>query len=189
MTQSTNIDGASRLIAAALCVSVLTIAGASHAEENLQPPTQAQAMTGYELYVLYRDRSWKWPDGAGRLETEGRRFTAIAGSGEEASWAEGRWVVTDRGRLCLDADWHASAGISPDRTCFEHLIDNGTIYQSKAPAGDWYVFKNNPTEADDEFTKLVRDDLVSAGLEELRSALGPQQLSSAPLVLGVNDNE
>ena len=146
-------------------------------------------MTAFELYVLYRDRSWQWPDGAGRLETEGRRFTAVAGSGDAASWAEGRWIVTERGRLCLDADWHAPAGTFADRTCFEHLIDGRTIYQRKAPAGDWFVFKNYPTEADDEFTKLVREDLVSAALEELRPSSWSQRPFSAPSVSGVNDNE
>ena len=189
MTKSTNFTGASRLAAAALCVSALAISGASHAEDSSQPSTQARAMTPFEIYVLYRDRSWQWPDGAGRMETDGRRFTAIAGSGEEASWAEGRWVVTNRGRMCLDADWHASGGPFPDRTCFDHRLDGGTIYQRRAPVGDWYVFKHSPAEAGDEFTRLVREDLVSAGLEEVRSALRPQQPSSAPSKSGVDDNE
>lgn len=189
MTNSTNFSGARRLAAATLGVTVLALSGASHAQDRPQPSPQARVMTGYELYVVYRDRSWQWPDGAGRMETEGRRFTAVAGSGDAASWADGRWIVTDRGRLCLDADWHAAAGTFADRTCFEHLIDGRTIYQRRAPAGDWYVFKNYPTEADDEFTKLVREDLVSVELEELRSASRSQRLSSASSFSGVNDNE
>lgn len=146
-------------------------------------------MTGYELYLLYRDKSWQWPDGAGRMETDGRRFTAISGSGDMASWAEGRWVVTDRGRFCLDADWHGSTGIFPDRTCFEHRLDGKTIYQRRLPAGDWYVFKHNPTAIEDEFTKLVRKDLVSTELEEVRAAVTPQQHSSESSNTGANDNE
>jgi len=180
---------ATRLAAGALCVALATVSGASRAEDSPQPPVQGRAMTAFELYVLYRDRSWQWPDGAGRLETEGRRFTAIAGSGEEVSWAEGRWLVTDRGRMCLDAEWHASAGTFPDRTCFDHRLDGGTVYQRRAPSGDWYVFKHSPAEAGDGSTRLVREDLVSAGLEELRSVSGPQRHSSAPLISGVNDNE
>ena len=180
MTHTANITCAKRLLATALCALAVVIPTVSHAKDSLNPPAQARAMTGLELYLVYRDNSWKWPDGAGRMESDGRRFTAIAGSGVGASWAEGRWIVTDRGRLCLAAQWHAPAGVFPDRTCFEHRIDGNTIYQRRAPAGAWQIFKHSPAKADDEFTKLVREDLVSAGLEEVRSASRPQQLSSAP---------
>jgi len=188
MIYSTNVTRTSRLAAAALCLSVLSISGTSHAE-NSQPPPQARAMTAYEVVVLYRNKSWQWPDGAGRMDAEGRRFTAVSGSGDAASWAEGRWLVTDRGRMCLDADWHSSAGTFPDRTCFSHRLDGDTIYQRRSPAGDWYVFKHAPAKADDEFTKLVAKDLVSAGLEEARSATRPQKHSSPPSHSGVNENE
>lgn len=189
MTKPTRAAGASRLAATALCLSVFAFPGASHAEDRSQPPAHARAMTAYEVVVLYRGKSWQWPDGAGRMEAEGRRFTAITGSDDDASWAEGRWLVTNSGRMCLDADWHSSAGIFPDRTCFAHRIDGETIYQRRSPAGDWYVFKHAPAEADDEFARLVAKDLVSAGLEEVRSAIRPQQPSSAPSISGVNDNE
>ena len=132
-------------------------------------------MTGYELYMIFRDRTWPWPDGAGLMENEGRRFTAIAGSGDQLSWADGRWIVTDSGRLCFDADWHATTGIYPDRTCFIHLLHDDTIYQQREPAGDWYVFKHAEPAPGDEFSKLVREDLVSAELERIRPHNWSQQ--------------
>jgi hypothetical protein len=189
MAHAANITCAKRLLATAILALAVGIPSIGHAEDSLNPPAQARAMTGLELYLVYRDKSWRWPDGAGRMETDGRHFTAIAGSGSGASWAEGRWIVTDRGRLCLDAQWHTPVGNFPDRTCFEHRLDGNTIYQRRAPAGTWNIFKHSPAEADDEFTKLVREDLVSAGLEEVRSASTPQQLSSAPSNSGANDNE
>lgn len=126
-------------------------------------------MTGVELYLLYRDKSWRWPNGAGRMESEGRRFVAWSGTGESASWAEGRWVVTDTGRLCMDATWHSQAEAATDRTCFSHRKHGDTIYQKKEPSGDWYVFDNPGSQG--ELEKLVGEDLVSAELKKLKSTI------------------
>lgn len=187
MTQFTTTK--SRSIATAFCMSVLMFQHASYAQDSPQPATQARAMTAYELYVLYRDKSWQWTDGAGRMDTDGRRFTAISGSGRAASWAEGQWVITDRGRMCLDADWHSSTGVFPDRTCFDHRLDGQTIYQRRLPGGDWYVFKHTPAESDDEFTKLVRKDLISAGLKKAQAATRPQLRSTKPSNSGADYND
>ena len=123
-------------------------------------------MTAAELHMLYSNKSWQWSDGAGRMDAENRRFTAVSGSGEQSTWAVGRWSVTDAGRLCFIADWHSQSGVVPGRTCFLHVIDNDTIYQRKEPSGGWYIFKHAQPEAGDEFKKLVREDLVSAELEK-----------------------
>lgn len=189
MVSSHNFTNAIRLTAAALCVSVLAATGASRAADSPQPPPQARAMTAYELLTIYGDRSWQWADGAGRLETDDRRFTAITGSGGAANWAEGRWLITDRGRLCLVADWHIPSGSFPARTCFDHRRAGDTIYQRRLPEGAWYVFRHAPVAANDEFAKLVREDLVSARLDEARSAPRAARLSSAPSISGVNGNE
>lgn len=154
------------LLATALGASLLSFSRAGHAEKTLHPPAQARAMTASELYTLYGDKSWRWADGAGLMETKDRRFTAISDSGKQSSWADGRWSVTDRGRLCFLADWHTRSGINPDRTCFIHVIDGDTIYQRREPAGDWYVFKHAQPLPGDEFRKLVREDLVSAELNK-----------------------
>lgn len=136
-----------------------------------QLPKGTQPMTGVELYMLYRDRTWIWEDGAGRSEAQGRRFSAWAGSGNSATWAEGRWIVTDDGQLCLKADWHTSTGTYPDKTCFSHRHDRGTVYQKKEPSGAWYVFKHAVPAEGDEFNKLIPENQVSEKLDETRAAL------------------
>ena len=125
-------------------------------------------MTSVELYMLYRDKSWQWADGAGRMQSDGRRFTAWAGSAEMSTWAEGRWTVTDRGRLCLKAQWHSSSGVYPNKTCFSHKRRGDTVYQKKEPSGAWYVFKNS-SPASGEISKLVSQDLVSSDLERIKA--------------------
>jgi hypothetical protein len=136
------------------------------------PPAQARAMTATELYMLYRNKSWQWPDGAGRLQADGRRFTAWAGAADKASWAEGRWTVSDHGRLCLKAQWHTVSGTYPNTTCFGHKQLGDTVYQKREPSGDWFVFKH-AAPADDEFSKLVDQDLVSNDLERIKSSFDP----------------
>ncbi|WP_421695668.1 DUF995 domain-containing protein [Aestuariivirga sp.] len=149
------------LLAAALGAALLNFPRASRAEVA-NPPAQARAMTAADLHALFGGKSWQWQDGAGRLEIKDRQFIAFSGTGEQSSWAEGRWSVSDAGRLCLIADWHTTSGTYPARTCFVHKLDGDTIYQRKEPSGEWYVFKHAKPEAGDEFNKLVRDDLVFA---------------------------
>jgi hypothetical protein len=165
MTRPARLIPGDILLAAALGVSLLLFPRVGHAKEDPRPPAQARTMTAVELLTLYGDKSWQWPDGAGFMETRDRRFTAISGSGEQAGWAEGRWSVSDKGRLCFVADWHTKSGVSPGRTCFVHMVDEETIYQRREPSGEWYVFKHAKPAAGDEFRKLVREDLVSAKLE------------------------
>ena len=166
------------LLAGALCFSILAAAGPGYAAESAVPPEAARAMTGVELYELYRDRSWQWSDGAGLMETEGRRFAAIVKSEDETGWAEGRWIVTDSGRFCFDAEWQMPNGTFLDKTCFRHLLHEGTIYQRKEPAGDWYVFRHAEPATVDEFNKLVRQDLVSSDLEAVKAVTSARQQPS-----------
>jgi hypothetical protein len=135
------------------------------------PPPGAQVMSAVELYMLYRNKSWQWPDGSGRMQSDGRRFTAWAGSGLSSTWADGRWTVTDRGRLCFEAKWHSMSGVYPNKTCFRHKQHRGTIYQKREPSQTWYVFKDPPPTEGGEFSKLVSQDLVSSELERIRSAI------------------
>ncbi|ASY63415.1 hypothetical protein SJ05684_c19730 [Sinorhizobium sojae CCBAU 05684] len=114
--------------------------------------------------MMFRGKSWKWQDGAGFMRDEGRLFRAWAQDGKKATWAEGRWIVTDSGMLCLKATWHSQGEAAQDKTCFSHRVLDGTIYQRREPAGDWYIFKHARPVADDEFFRLVKKDLVSARL-------------------------
>jgi len=180
MTAIINNKSACRILLTGLLLSSESWAAAA---APLTPPVDARPMTGVELYMLYRDKSWKWDDGAGRLDDQGRVFTAWSGSGESEFRARGRWIVTDKGQLCLKADWHTPTGTYPDKTCFSHRIVDRTIYQKKEPSGDWYVFRHAVPSEGDEFRKLVREDLVSSRLA--RRETSPQTKPSpekAPLV-------
>ncbi len=137
-------------------------------EEMMALPADVRAMAATELHALYADKSWRWCDGAGYMQDEGRVFKGWSGSGDKATWALGRWTVTDSGRMCLKAEWHAPSGTYKSDTCFRHMTDGQTIYQQKEPDGTWYVFRHAEPLDSDEFAKLVAEDLVSEKLETLR---------------------
>lgn len=154
------------LRAAVLGLSLLVLPHVGNAAQGGNPPAEARPMTAEELQKLYGNKSWRWADGAGFMDTNKRRFTAIAGSGDKATWAEGRWTVSNAGRLCFVAKWHTKSGSSHKRTCFLHMVDGGTIYQRSEPSGKWYIFKHATPAVADEFGRLIREDLVSAELEK-----------------------
>jgi hypothetical protein len=156
------------LVASCAFACFAMIAAAGHAEEAGSPPAGAKVMTGVELYMLYHDKTWLWPEGAGRMQDAGRRFAAWSGSGSNATWAEGKWVVTNAGLLCLEAKWHSHDGTYPNRTCFSHRKLGQTIYQKKEPDGAWYVFKSAVPTDGDEFDKLVREDRVTSKLKAMQ---------------------
>jgi len=118
-------------------------------------PAGTRVMTPFEIYVLYRDKNWQWPDGTGQMETTDRRFTARVDGEKGKAWAEGRWMITKTGLMCLKADWHTEQGKFPVKTCFSHRIGDGTVYQKREPDGVWYVFRHADGRADDEARKLV----------------------------------
>lgn len=166
MTRTARLIYRNILLCGALGTALLCSSQFGEAKEDPNPPAQARPMTAAELTALYGDKTWQWKTGAGRMETMNRRFSAIVGSGAQSSWAIGRWTVTNAGRFCFVADWYSPSGVRAQRTCFLHRIDNGTIYQRKAPSGDWYIFKHAPPQAGDEFKKLIREDLVTAELQK-----------------------
>ncbi len=146
-------------------------ASAAAAEPSLKMPAKARPMTAFELYQLYRDRSWQWPDGAGRMQDANRQFSAWVDGAKGPSWAEGRWTVDDAGRLCLDATWHAANGKFPAKTCFLHRVLDNTIYQKRESGGAWFVFRHGVPNQADEAQKLVASDLVSQRLSVVKTTL------------------
>nr|WP_273793268.1 DUF995 domain-containing protein [Brucella anthropi] len=142
---------------------------ASAANDGL--PDGARVMTPAEIYVLYRDKNWQWADGAGRMESQNRRFTARVDGDKGKAWAEGRWRITWSGQMCFDAKWHLAQGVFPNKTCFSHRVVDGTIYQKREPDGDWYVFRHAGGNKDDEARKLVSIKTIKPKTEALNLAL------------------
>lgn len=158
-----------RVMTLAIAIGFAAWGNAAVADTKL--PEGARPMTAAELHMLYRDKTWRWPDGAGRMQDTDRRFSAWVDGTEGRSWAEGRWIVTDTGRLCFDAIWHATNGKFPAKTCFDHQIYDGTIYQKREAGGAWFVFRHPVAQETDEATKLIADDLVSQRLEATKAFL------------------
>jgi hypothetical protein len=140
-------------------------------------PEKARIMTAAEVYMIFRDKTWEWENGAGRMQDEGRLFKAWAQSETGATWAEGRWSVNNRGQLCLKAVWHSKGAAAEDKTCFSHRIAGRTIYQKREPAGDWYIFRHAKPAIDDESKRLVDKDLVGPRLPVVQELVKTQTRS------------
>ncbi|TIX90856.1 DUF995 domain-containing protein [Rhizobium sp. P44RR-XXIV] len=156
-----------------LAIGLTLAAGGNtaRAATDVKLPEGARPMTANELYILYRDKTWSWPDGAGRTQDADRRFSAWVDGAKGQSWAEGRWTVTDAGRLCFNAIWHATSGQFPAKTCFLHQIHDGTVYQRREAGGAWFVFRHPTINNTDEAAKLIADDLVSQRLAALKASI------------------
>jgi hypothetical protein len=150
------------------------VAGSAYAafSQDSALPSDARPMTAFELYKLYKNKSWRWEDGAGLMQGTDRKFSAWTNNEKDQSWAEGRWVITDTGLMCLKATWHTKEGAFPAKSCFSHRIASGAIYQKHEPNGGWYVFRHAIPRDDDEASKLVAADLVSQQRNSIQAALG-----------------
>lgn len=160
-----------RILLAALASALLalTLAGSARAQST-SLPASAAPMSAPDVYQIYAGRTWTWPDGAAFFARD-RKFVAWSGTGDTSSYAEGRWLLTDRGRLCWEADWHGAGWTMHDSTCFSHRVVDETIYQRKDPNGAWYIFRHSPSAADDEFAKLGRGDLVTKTYCQIKKSL------------------
>jgi hypothetical protein len=159
----------------AIATLALALSGSTYeaTSQDAVLPASAQAMTASEVHELFSNKSWKWENGAGRMKAEGRRFSAWVDGENDKSWAEGRWLVTKTGQMCLDATWHSASGGFPARTCFSHMVDGGTIYQKREPDGKWFVFRHVSPQDGDEANTLLATDLVSGRLKDMKAAVGP----------------
>jgi hypothetical protein len=129
-------------------------------------------LTHAEIYRLYGQKSWLWKDGAGYFSVRERRFTAWSSENGSLSYGVGRWFITGPGKLCFRADWRATNGSAPATTCFSHRKVRGVIYQKREPNGEWYVFRNQPAQKGDEFSKLRRGNYVGAKLDKIEARIG-----------------
>ena len=84
------------------------------------------------------------------------QFNAFSQEGKERSTVAGDWETFDDGRMCFSGLWTASSWRRFVRTCFAHKIKDGQIYQRRLPKGEWYVFRHEPAQAEDQ--KLVSGD-------------------------------
>jgi hypothetical protein len=156
-------------IAIAGCVVVTAFeAGAAQSSTNASSRL-GRPLTAGELYQLYHSRSWIWNDGGGYFSPKQRQFIASTGNG--ASYGEGRWFLTDPGKLCFKATWVSKSGSAPAQTCFSHRKRGANVYQKREPDGEWYLFKHSPTRKTDEYAKVRPGDYFSARVNKTKARL------------------
>jgi Protein of unknown function (DUF995) len=159
------------LLAIGGCIAVTaTNAGAAQGKPA-SPAESAAPLTAEELFQLYNSRSWLWDDGAGYFSPKQRRFTAWAGKGGKASYADGRWFISGPGKLCFKAKWHAKDGAASAVTCFSHRKKGGIVFQKREPDGEWYAFKNSPAKAGDEYSKVRSGNYVRKRYDQIEARL------------------
>jgi UDPglucose 6-dehydrogenase len=118
-------------------------------------PAGERTLTKKEVVGLYEGKSWLWNSGVAFFAPKGQ-FTAFAGEGKNRNTVAGDWEALDDGRLCFAGVWTAKSGRRFARTCFAHKLKDGHIYQRRLPKGEWYVFRHDPEQEEDQ--KLVTGD-------------------------------
>ncbi|MGT2468190.1 DUF995 domain-containing protein [Mesorhizobium atlanticum] len=68
------------------------------AEAAAKPDT---APTAFELQLLYADRTWNWNNGAAYFGMD-RRLHAWTKGEDPPAVGEGRWLVTEKGKMCME---------------------------------------------------------------------------------------
>ncbi len=155
-------------ITSGIVVVLFLLAPAAKADKIGDAAARAEPMRAAELAQIYGGKTWRWTEGAGYFAPD-RRFVAWSGSGDAASYAEGRWSVTDAGRMCFKAVWRSKAKPASQRTCFRHRKAGASIYQLKEPDGGWYIFRSNKKNSADEYNRLKKGDAATEGLEETKA--------------------
>lgn len=150
----------------------LAFSGAAGAA-NGAPPVEAAAKpdaapTAFELQLLYADRTWNWKNGAAYFGLD-RRLQAWTAGQDKAAVAEGRWLVTDTGKMCMELAWRSKTyATKPQRTCYSHRIESGNIEQRKDPDGEWYDFKHAKDDPADEHQKFQAGNTKGEQFDETR---------------------
>lgn len=158
---------------AAAVILVCATHGAFAANNGGGRSSGARPISAEDITGIYGGKTWVWQNGSGYFAKTGE-FVAWSGSGEKATYAKGKWTVTDAGRMCMTAAWRTKAGSAENTTCFAHQASAGgnTIYQMKEPSGDWYIFKHAKIRKKDEYAKLRKGDLASTRAAAISQSIG-----------------
>ncbi|WP_225248225.1 DUF995 domain-containing protein [Mesorhizobium sp. J8] len=146
---------------------------ASAAPARNSAPVEAAAKpdiapTAFELQLLYADRTWNWKDGAAYFGMD-RRLHAWTKGEDSPAVGEGRWLVTEKGKMCMELAWRSKTySTKPQRTCYSHRVDKGNIEQRKDPDGTWYGFKHAKDDPADEHRKFEAGNTKGAQFDETR---------------------
>jgi len=151
----------------AICLLAAMAGVIPAAAAEVVPPPDAAPLLAVELLSIYGNHTWLWgTTGGAYFKIDGRQFLGYSVKNDVTTTAKGKWHISDTGKLCFEADWVNPSGSYPGSSCFEHVAgSDGQIFVRSLPDGTWSVFKHVPPDPTDQFSKLVRDDLVSANLQ------------------------
>ncbi|WP_245519575.1 MULTISPECIES: DUF995 domain-containing protein [unclassified Mesorhizobium] len=162
------------LLAACGQIAFSGAAGAAPAKNSA--PVEAAvkpdiAPTAFELQLLYADRTWNWKNGAAYFGMD-RRLHAWTKGEDSPAVGEGRWLVTEDGKMCMELAWRSKTySTKPRRTCYSHRVDKGKIEQRKDPDGTWYDFKHAKDDPADEHQKFEAGNTKGAQFDEARKLI------------------
>jgi len=157
-----------RLLRLALVPTVMAMVMQACTASELVP-AGSRSMNAGEIEDIYSDHTWDWTTGAGYFGPEGEFQAWFRDEYRRPGSATGRWTASDGGLLCFEAPWRSVGGSWHDKRCFRHRVVDGTIYQRAEPAGEWYVFKSDPLEPDDEIKKLTQGNQVEEKIRQMRA--------------------
>ncbi|WP_246672132.1 MULTISPECIES: DUF995 domain-containing protein [unclassified Mesorhizobium] len=150
------------------------IADATTAKNNAPVEASAKpdiAPTAFELQLLYADRTWNWENGAAYFGMD-RRIKAWTAGKDSPAVAEGRWLVTETGKMCMELAWRSKTYTTkPRRTCYSHRVENGNIEQRKDPDGVWYDFKHAKDDPADEHRKFEAGNTKGPQFDQARKLI------------------
>jgi len=146
-------------------------------------PPGSRPMSAAEIDEMYSGHTWHWDTGAGYFGTSGEFQAWFRDEQRRPGYAIGSWTSNDTGMLCFEAPWTSPGGSWHAERCFRHRIFDGTIYQRAEPAGQWYVFANDPREPHDPIRELKHGNQVARKIKEIRPWLsleGDTGMPAAP---------
>lgn len=113
--------------------------------------------------------------GWSRLFRAGQAFACLDRRTGFDLLAEGRWLLTSNGKMCMELVWRSTAyAATPIRTCFSHRIQDGNVEQRKDPDGGWYSFKHASDDASGEHRKFQEGDAKNIEFETARKLVDPK---------------
>ena len=152
----------------------MALCGAAHAAaaKDSGPADAVAVPTAFELQLVYADRTWIWDNGAAYFGQKDRPVRAWTSEQDTASVGEGRWHLSNDGKMCMDLIWRSKTyAAAPIRTCFSHRIRGGTLEQRKDPDGLWYSFRHSLEDPSDEQRKFEDGDTKGAQFDKIRGLI------------------
>ncbi|MGX5842557.1 DUF995 domain-containing protein [Mesorhizobium sp. ArgA1] len=149
----------------------MALCGAAHATGAEDSGPAVTVPTAFELQLVYADRTWIWDNGAAYFGQKDRPVRAWTSGQDTASVGEGRWHLSNDGKMCMDLVWRSKGYAAPIRTCFSHRIRGGTLQQRRDPDGAWYSFRHSPDDPSDEQRKFEEGDTKGAQFDQIRSLI------------------